>query len=431
MSVKMELGNSKSQAASCAHAAQTLISSLSSLSKTVEQVEGLGDSLKGLGATNAKSYAIEHVVPTIQAGVLLVDKIMRAVTNLPEKYVQTVDSKSHDSDKLEEKIREIKNQITNLDHIAESAKNIPGAGGLLGFIKNANNSNNMQMTRLREILDHLLGFDAVSDSLFDEIGNLKKAFDTGVSQVCHGFICGSQSVGGCFDTKQSTSWEKYVRKEWRNFDETSKNKSDGFSWKKIKGSIKGLLVGFLGPYVSDKIQDKLEDVALKGGAKASGFIRDLFRSKAIADIIKGSGSKYSENIDISLSNAFETLRSGLEDLTVAKDAYDGFKILDHRVVLLNMGVDFIKQIPADHNTLFDAGYKGVVDGTIDSTIPLINATGDLTHGHVKGAIREMINSKEADNLDETFNNWYDKNVRPEKQKIKAINNRAVINGYVK
>lgn len=181
--VKMDLGNSDSQASSTATVTgnhivgyQRLINSLETFSETAE--------LEGFAYTSAKTYATAILIPVVQAAILLSEQISVSTSKLPSDYRTQVSSESLDSEVLESQIasytaaynkaNEWLNQELTQDVLDE--RDIMQA-------EKAMSRNLSKKNELEEKLRKLIDFDNISSGIFSDIDSLFKAYTEGMSQV--------------------------------------------------------------------------------------------------------------------------------------------------------------------------------------------------------------------------------------------------------
>lgn len=181
--VKMDIGNSDSQASSTATVTgnhivgyQRLINSLKTFSETAE--------LEGFAYTSAKTYATAILIPVVQAAILLAEQISVSTSKLPSDYRTQVSSESLDSEVLESQIasytaaynkaNEWLNQELTQDVLDE--RDIMQA-------EKAMSRNLSKKNELEEKLRKLIDFDNISSGIFSDIDSLFKAYTEGMSQV--------------------------------------------------------------------------------------------------------------------------------------------------------------------------------------------------------------------------------------------------------
>lgn len=119
-----------------------------------------------------------------------------------------VDGKSHDSDKLKEQMEQIAMTQKALNSAADTAQAIPDkgiAGAIVSALKGKMSANEAKSKKLKRLYNDFMKYNGKSSSIFSDLDGLEQAFNTGVSEILHGFNKGAGQYGE-YDTSQSREW---------------------------------------------------------------------------------------------------------------------------------------------------------------------------------------------------------------------------------
>lgn len=196
--VKMELPSSKSQASSVKSIGSDLKSKIAAFQSALSSVSGIA-SFKGVAASKAKEYAESNMRMIAESANDLVDGVVKSVSQLPSEYTGQVDSKSHDSEKLQQSINQLQQQQSTLNSALDAVNKLSDSnsskGSMIGNIKGLQSANSAKLKKQQELLQKLLQFDSNSPRYFDDIDSLFSAFEQAADNVKLDYNASSGSYG--------------------------------------------------------------------------------------------------------------------------------------------------------------------------------------------------------------------------------------------
>lgn len=379
--VKMDVGTSATQAETGASACKVLIESLIKLSQAVLEVQSIPN-FSGSAADSAKNFASSVVIPTIRAGVLLVDAIDEGLSKLLSDYQSKVDSDSHDSEKLERDIKNIEDQI----RWAEVSNQILGKNSKsrkknAAAIKAGNNRISALMEQKKEldrILKALLEYDPSSSDIFSEIETLNSAFSQGITQINSGYNTSTHEFS--IPQPNSLSWAADINGIWNNKVLTVTNSKSKDSLLK-KFAIESTDAGF-------------NELFTKGVETIGKY--SMFAGQAIGKSIK-SNAVYIPNVGQALEQSGKLVKAGK---IVMKNSG---KVLSS----IGFGVGMYDDIKNEDKTFGEAiAHNGIGLAITTGASLVLTPVG----GIMAGAFYEAVYSDESLNLQEKIDSlgrWID------------------------
>ena len=268
--VKMELPSSKSQASSVKSIGSDLKSKIAAFQSALSGVSGIA-SFKGVAASKAKEYAESNMRMIAESANDLVDGVVKSVSQLPSEYTGQVDSKSHDSEKLQQSINQLQQQQSTLNSALDAANKLSDSnsskGSMIGNIKGLQSANSAKLKKQQELLQKLLQFDSNSPRYFDDIDSLFSAFEQAADNVKLDYNASSGSYGSFkVSSSSSKSKEKSKKSKAPSGSEVSEAVYDGRT-----------------TYTEKKGENKVH----KGWRDQRGYDGDLPSRKAEGEIAEG------------------------------------------------------------------------------------------------------------------------------------------------
>ncbi|KAA9384759.1 transposase [Staphylococcus epidermidis] len=183
MSIDMYVGKSKSQASDVKSTVKSLSSGYDSLQKGIIQFVSESE-LQGQAYNSGKQFFVSVIEPLTESIKTLGELTEQACNDFVDKYQSEVDSQSLKESELEEDIRELEKQISQLEEMNaslshKSLKNhsvLAGNKKMIGSLKN-------QKQELEEKLRKLRQFNSESPSLFKEVESFQKTVQQGINQA--------------------------------------------------------------------------------------------------------------------------------------------------------------------------------------------------------------------------------------------------------
>ena len=183
MSIDMYVGKSKSQASDVKSTVKSLSSGYDSLQKGIIQFVSESE-LRGQAYNSGKQFFVSVIEPLTESIKTLGELTEQACNDFVDKYQSEVDSQSLKESELEEDIRELEKQISQLEEMNaslshKSLKNhsvLAGNKKMIGSLKN-------QKQELEEKLRKLRQFNSESPSLFKEVESFQKTVQQGINQA--------------------------------------------------------------------------------------------------------------------------------------------------------------------------------------------------------------------------------------------------------
>lgn len=268
--VKMELPSSKSQASSVKSIGSDLKSKIAAFQSALSGVSGIA-SFKGVAASKAKEYAESNMRMIAESANDLVDGVVKSVSQLPSEYTGQVDSKSHDSEKLQQSINQLQQQQSTLNSALDAANKLSDSnsskGSMIGSIKGLQSANSAKLKKQQELLQKLLQFDSNSPRYFDDIDSLFSAFEQAADNVKLDY---NASVGsyGSFAVMPKAA-DKSVRT--RN----KKQSKTKFNWQTDTNNITDVAVAGAKYYFNDIGRISASDVSnFLGPVECFGAVTD-------------------------------------------------------------------------------------------------------------------------------------------------------------
>lgn len=210
MSIDMYLADSNSQASSTKTLSTCQTQGYTELKSAINGFAYFSPFLQGDAYSTAKSYFTAVLRPLAQGGALLAEYGAEAVQKFPDQYVAEVDSGDLKQSELEEKIRQMEQQISNLQSIRQSisSSDMPSANKLGHLAANAllQGIYGNAKRELEEKLQKLLAFNGSSPSIFADLAALQSAVNQGLGQTKSVF----NPATGTFAVPQDLSWVKAI-----------------------------------------------------------------------------------------------------------------------------------------------------------------------------------------------------------------------------
>lgn len=287
--VKMELPSSKSQASSVKSIGSDLKSKIAAFQSALSGVSGIV-SFKGVAASKAKEYAESNMRMIAESANDLVDGVVKSVSQLPSEYTGQVDSKSHDSEKLQQSINQLQQQQSTLNSALDAANKLSDSnsskGSMIGNIKGLQSANSAKLKKQQELLQKLLQFDSNSPRYFDDIDSLFSAFEQAADNVKLDY---NASVGSYGSFTVSPKASDVIKKSNEKADDlTSKSSilsvgkelNDSFTDNTLKAG--SALIGQMGESKMDeflktgKCLSYVESKKLLGTSKITGSLLSIY-----------------------------------------------------------------------------------------------------------------------------------------------------------
>ena len=239
----MELSSSKSQASSVKSIGSDLKSKIAAFQSALSSVSGIA-SFKGVAASKAKEYAESNMRTIAESANDLVDGVVKSVSQLPSEYTGQVDSKSHDSEKLQQSINQLQQQQSTLNSALDAANKLSDSnsskGSMIGNIKGLQSANSAKLKKQQELLQKLLQFDSNSPRYFDDIDSLFSAFEQAADNVKLDYNASSGSYGSFAVTPKASDAIKKADKSAKTWNK--KQSKTKFNWQTDTNNIADMAV---------------------------------------------------------------------------------------------------------------------------------------------------------------------------------------------
>lgn len=229
--VKMDLGDSNSQASSTATMTSSRVAAYTNLISSLGQLSS-ADGLSGATYDSAKAYASSVMVPIIQGGILLSEAISEALTKFPSDYSSQVAPESLDSEELQEQIDAYQKTYDSSLEWYNSAKNKKSvSASSLESAQRSMMGASAKIEELKEKKRKLEAFDGTSSSIFDAISELETSVTQGLSVATGSF----NAYNGTFTVPSRSSqmeWAKTINTQWE-----AKVKDGSVAYYKVRAKI--------------------------------------------------------------------------------------------------------------------------------------------------------------------------------------------------
>lgn len=285
----MELSSSKSQASSVKSIGSDLKSKIAAFQSALSSVSGIA-SFKGVAASKAKEYAESNMRTIAESANDLVDGVVKSVSQLPSEYTGQVDSKSHDSEKLQQSINQLQQQQSTLNSALDAANKLSDSnsskGSMIGNIKGLQSANSAKLKKQQELLQKLLQFDSNSPRYFDDIDSLFSAFEQAVDNVKLDYNASAGSYGSFAVSPKASDVIKKANEKIDDFTSKSpilslgKELNDSFSSNTLKAG--SAVIGQMGESKMDeffktgKCLSYVESKTLLGTSKISDSVLSIY-----------------------------------------------------------------------------------------------------------------------------------------------------------
>ncbi|HGD2590769.1 TPA: hypothetical protein ACIN4D_000559 [Streptococcus agalactiae] len=294
--VKMDLGESNSQASSTATMTSSRVAAYTNLISSLGNLSG-AEGLSGSAYDSAKTYASSVMIPLVQGGILLSEALSEAMTKFPADYSSQVAPESLDSEELQEQIDAYQKTYDSSLAWYNSAKHKKSiSAASLESAQRSMMGASSKIEELKEKKRKLEAFDGTSSSIFDTISSLETAVAQGLSVAQGSF----GSYNGTFTIPSQSGqmdWAKTIKSGW----ETRENLKTEYNAVKVKMELGQPLtdsdINVIMDYGSKHPAEKIPPYLQKEfGLEDNSVYTDVFNTLASNSITNISGTMIEQGV---------------------------------------------------------------------------------------------------------------------------------------
>lgn len=290
MSIDMYLRKSEDQSSKVEKTSKDLTDKYDELQNAISQFVNESE-LKGKAYDSGKQFFSTVIQPLTDSIKTLGDLTEQACNTFVDKYKSEVDTQSLKESELEEDIRELQQQIDELNSISESTP--PGNSLLIAAHHRMVESLENQKRDLEDKLNKLRLFNNESANLFKEVESFKQTVQQGIEQARTSWDSGTQTFN--IPSTKELEWTKVVQQkaiEVQVYKILQKLKEG----KTINSNEKNKLVAYLVNTQADSLD---KNIKLDVNKIVADISKNLLNS-GITELIEKYGENRSKNPELSL-----------------------------------------------------------------------------------------------------------------------------------